>query len=179
MQNKIAKINESKKLAVQVNDFLDLYVESVLPKKTIIDYDRMQKLEAIHESLKDVLLLNDDAIAQKKAQLEESFKHEKSKCETEVAKMQVKLNESMAQAQQLKRKIDQFKALELLESKTKDLPTFEARAVKKRLATATAPEIEKQFDKVLESVQTEAKRAEEEAETTLESEIDKIVDSED
>lgn len=179
VQNKIAKINESKKLAVQVNDFLDLYVESVLPKKTIIDYDRMQKLEAIHESLKDVLLLNDDAIAQKKAQLEESFKHEKSKCETEVAKMQVKLNESMAQAQQLKRKIDQFKALELLESKTKDLPTFEARAVKKRLATATAPEIEKQFDRVLESIQAEAKKAEEEAETTLESEIDKIVDSED
>ena len=63
MQTKIAKINESKKLAVQVNDFLDLYVESVLPKKTIIDYDRMQKLEAIHESLKDVLLLNDDAVA--------------------------------------------------------------------------------------------------------------------
>ena len=178
VQNKIAKINESKKLAVQVNDFLDLYVESVLPKKTIIDYDRMQKLEAIHESLKDVLLLNDDAVAQKKAQLEESFKHEKSKCETEVAKMQVKLNESMAKAQQLKRKIDQFKALELLESKTKDLPTFEARAVKKRLATATAPEIEKQFDRVLESVQAEAKKAEEEAETTLESEIDKIVDSE-
>ena len=89
-----------------MNDFLDLYVESVLPKKTIIDYDRMQKLEAIHESLKDVLLLNDDAVAQKKAQLEESFKHEKSKCETEVAKMQVKLNESMAKAQQLKRKID-------------------------------------------------------------------------
>jgi len=92
--------------------------------------------------------------------------------------MQVKLNESMAKAQQLKRKIDQFKALELLESKTKDLPTFEARAVKKRLATATAPEIEKQFDRVLESVQAEAKKAEEEAETTLESEIDKIVDSE-
>ena len=51
--------------------------------------------------------------------------------------------------------------------------------MKKRLATATAPEIEKRFDKVLESVQAEAKRAEEEAETTLESEIDKIVDSED
>jgi len=59
----------------------------------------MQKLEAIHESLKDVLLVNEDSIAEKKAQLEESFKHEKSKCETEVAKMQVKLNESMAKTQ--------------------------------------------------------------------------------
>lgn len=177
VQNKITKINESKKIAAKVNDYLDLYVESVLPKKTIVDYDRMQKLERIHESLKDVLLVNEDSIAEKKAQLDESFKHEKSKCETEVAKMQVKLNESMAKTQELKRKIDQFKALELLESKTKDLPTFEARAVKKRLAEATAPEIEKTFKKVLESVQAEAKKAEEEAETTLESEIDKIVDS--
>lgn len=177
IQNKITSLNESKKISSKVNDFLDLYVESVLPKKTIVDYDRMQKLERIHESLKDVLLVNDDSVAEKKAQLEESFKHEKSKCETEVAKMQVKLNESMAKTQQLKKKIDQLKALELLESKTKDLPTFEARAVKKRLAEATAPEIEKKFNKVLESVQAEAKRAEEEAETTLESEIDKIVDS--
>lgn len=56
----------------------------------------MKKLEAIHESLKDVLLVNEDSVAEKKAKLEESFKHEKSKCETEVAKMQVKLNESMA-----------------------------------------------------------------------------------
>lgn len=177
VQNKITKINESKKIAAKVNDYLDLYVESVLPKKTIIDYDRMQKLERIHESLKDVLLVNEDSIAEKKAQLDESFKHEKSKCETEVAKMQVKLNESMAKTQELKHKIDRFKALELLESKTKDLPTFEARAVKKRLAEATAPEIEKTFIKVLESVQAEAKKTEEEAETTLESEIDKIVDA--
>jgi len=49
--------------------------------------------------------------------------------------------------------------------------------VKKRLAEATAPEIEKTFNKVLESVQAEAKKAEEDAETTLESEIDKIVDA--
>lgn len=177
VQDKITKINESKKLATQVGDFLDLYVESVLPKRAIVDYDRMQKLEAIHESLKDVLLVNDDSVAAKKAQLEESFKHEKSRCETEVAKMQVKLNESMAKTQELKRKIDRFKALELLESKTKDLPTFEARAVKKRLAEATALEIEKRFNKVLESVQAEVKKAEEDTETTLVSEIDKIVNA--
>ena len=39
---------------------------------------------------------NDDAVIEKKSQLDESFKREKGKLETEVAKMRVKLNESMA-----------------------------------------------------------------------------------
>ena len=85
----------------------------------------------------------------------------------------------MEKSQQLKKKLDQYKALELLESKTKDLPTFEAAHVKRQLADASASEIEKKFSKVLESVKEEAKKVEAEAETTLESEVQKIVDSED
>jgi len=50
-----------------VNHYLDLYVESVLPKKTIIDYDRMEKLEKIHESLKDLLVADEDAVKAKQA----------------------------------------------------------------------------------------------------------------
>lgn len=110
IQEKVARIDESRKTSEKVNDYLELYVESVLPKKAIVDYDRMQKLERIHESLKDALLVTEDAVEAKKAQLEESFKVQKSKCETEVAKLQVRLNESMEQAQELKRKVDGFKA---------------------------------------------------------------------
>lgn len=179
VQDKITQLNESKKLSSKVTNYLDLYLESVCPKKDIVDYAKMKKLEQINESLRDVLLANDDAVIEKKTQLEESFKKEKGKLETEVAKMQVKLNESMEKTQQLKKKLDEYKALELLESKTKDLPTFEAAQVKKQLAEASAPEIEKKFKKVLESVKAEAKKIEESEETTLESEVQKIVDSED
>ena len=179
VQDKITRLNESKKLSSKVTNYLDLYLESVCPKKDIVDYAKMKKLEQINESLRDVLLANDDAVIEKKVQLEESFKKEKGKLETEVAKMQVKLNESMEKSQQLKKKLDEYKALALLESKTKDLPTFEAARVKKQLAKASAPEIEKKFNKVLESVQAAAKEVEEAEETTLESEVQKIVDSED
>ena len=179
VQDKITQLNESKKLSSKVTNYLDLYLESVCPKKDIVDYAKMKKLEQINESLRDVLLANDDAVIEKKVQLEESFKKEKGKLETEVAKMQVKLNESMEKSQQLKKKLDEYKALALLESKTKDLPTFEAARVKKQLAKASAPEIEKKFNKVLESVQAAAKEVEEAEETTLESEVQKIVDSED
>jgi len=169
------KMNESKKVAEKVDNYLDLYIESVLPKKTIVDYDRMQKLEKIQESLKSLLVVDDEAVAEKQKALDESFKSEKSKCETEVAKMQVKLDESSKKIEDLTKKLDSLKAVEVLESKTRDLPDFEARAMKKRLCEATAPEIEKKFAQVLESVRTEAKQIAEAEETSLESEIDKIV----
>ena len=175
IQDKVTMLKESKKISEKVESYLDLYAESVCPKKVVVDYAKMKKLEQINESLRDVLLANDDAVIEKKAQLDESFKREKGKLETEVAKMQVKLNESMEKTQQLKKKLNQYKALELLESKTKDLPSFEANKIKKHFATASAPEIEKNFKRVLESVKKDAKEAAKEVETTLESEVNKIV----
>ena len=176
VQGKISTIKESKKIADKVSNYLDLYVESVLPKKTILDYDRMQKLESLHESLKDLLVVNEDAVESKKAALQESFNKDKKALETEIAKLQVKLNESMAKAQKLNKKIDSFKAMELLESKTKDLPDYEARQMKKRLAEASTVEIEKTFSKVLESVKEEMKEAELEEETSIEEEVKDIIE---
>lgn len=66
IQDKITQINESKKMGDKVSNYLDLYVESVCPKKNIVDYAKMKKLEAINESLRDVLLANDDAVEAKK-----------------------------------------------------------------------------------------------------------------
>lgn len=178
IQDRVTMLKESKKISDKVDNYLDLYVESVCPKKDIVDYAKMKKLEQINESLRDVLLANDDAVVEKKAQLEESFKREKGKLETEVAKMQVKLNESMEKNQELNKKLGEYKAAQLLESKTQDLPAFEARKIKKHFATASAPEIEKNFNKVYESVKKVVKEAEEEVEASLEEEVNKIVDSE-
>lgn len=138
----------------------------------------MQKLETLHESLKTMLVVDEDAIQTKKAELTESITKEKKAYETQVAKLQAKLNESMEKTQALNRKIDSFKAMELLEAKTKDLPTFEARKMRKRLAGATTVEIEKNFKKILESVQKEVKVDEKEEEVTLEAEIKDIIETE-
>lgn len=179
VQEKITSIKESKKIARQVDNFLDLYVESVLPKKKVLDYDRMQKLETLHESLKDLLVANEDAVEAKKTELTESFNNDKKALETQIAKLQVKLNESMSKTQKLNKKIDQFKALELLESKTKDLPDYEARQMKKRLAEATTVEIEKTFDKVLESVKNEIEEAEKDNDASIEEEVKNIIECDD
>ena len=183
IQEMSIKLNESKKLAKNVDKYLDLYVESVLPKKTIVDYDRMQKLERLHESLKDMLVVDEKAIAAKSQALDESLKTEKSKCETEVAKMQVKLDESSKKITELTKKLNSLKAIEVLESKTRYLPDFEASAVKKQLCESTAEEIEEKFDATLESVKRDAKKLaekkEEEVEKSLDEEIDSIVSEED
>ena len=67
------------------------------------------------------------------------------------------------------------KAIELLESKTKDLPSREARQIKQMLSESTTEEIEHKFDKALASVQNELAKAEEDRSSALESEIDKII----
>lgn len=179
IQNKISSIKSKKHIARKVNDYLDLYVESVLPKKTIVDYDRMQRLEKLHESLKDMLVVDDDSVKAKKAELTNTFNSERKKLETQIAKLQVKLNESMAKSLRLNKKIDSFKAQELLESKTKDLPSYEARQIKRRFANASTVEIEKTFNRVLESVKNELKVDEFEEENAIESEVKEIIDAED
>ena len=179
IQDKITQINESKKIASHVDNFLDLYVESVLPKKTIVDYDRMAKLERVQEALRDTLILSESAVEDKIQQLEESYKVKASKCETEVAKARADLNESMQKSRELKAKLDRFEAKALLESKTKDLPSYEARKVKKQLKEASAPEIEKKFGKTLESVRKAMDKDDEGTVCEVENEIEKILEADD
>jgi hypothetical protein len=179
IQNRITKINESKKIAAKVNDYLELYVESVLPKKSIVDYDRMHKLEKLHESLKDLLVVNEDAIEAKQKSIDESLDKAKRGYETEIARLQVKLNESIEKSLKLNRKIDSFKAVELLESMTKDLPLYEANQIKKRFAKASTTEIEKNFKKVLELIKEEMNVEEKEEEVALEDEVKEIIETED
>lgn len=41
VQNKVVKLNESKKIAEAVDSYLDSYIDEVLPKKNLVDYKRM------------------------------------------------------------------------------------------------------------------------------------------
>ena len=179
IQKHVTSVNESKKIASAVNDYLNLYCESVLPKKTIVNYDKLHKLEQLVESLKDTLLVNDEAVEAKKQQLAESFNMQKRELETKLAKTTVKLNESMKTAQKLTQKINKFKSAELLESKTKDLPAYEARQIKKILGESSVEEINKKFDKTLKNVQKKVSEANDAEEATLTSEIENILSDND
>lgn len=94
IQEKAARLDEQRKVSEKVDGYLDLYVESVLPKKAIVDYDRMQRLEKAHNQLREALQVSEDDIVETKNRLEESYRVKNGKCETEIALLRAKLNES-------------------------------------------------------------------------------------
>lgn len=175
IQSKVMKINESNKVARAVNTYLDSTLKEMLPEKTIVDYDRLNKLESVMESLKDTLLVNDATVEAKRVELSEAFAEDKKNLDSKISKLEKQLNESIAREQKLASQLEAKKAKELLERKTKDLPLFEAQQVKRRLAGATCVEIEKNFKKLLESVREEMAEACKEEEKTLEEEVNEII----
>lgn len=180
IQSKAIALEESQKLGGEVSKYIDECIAKVLPTKTVVDYDKMKRLEKIHESLKSALAMTEETVEAKKAELDESYKAKQSKCETEVAKLQAKLNESLHKNEELTKRLDAVEARELLESKTKDLPAFEARQVKKQLKEAATPAaVNEKFDDTLKQVQKTAQEAEKDQELEIEAEINKIITGDD
>lgn len=175
IQNKITKINESKKLSHAVDNYLDVVLERAMPKKDIVDYDRLNKLESVFESLKDTLLVNDASVEAKRKELTESFAADRKALDSKIASLEKRLNESIAKERKLSAVAEKAKAKDLLIKKTKDLPLFEAQQIRRRFANSTCEEIEKNFKKLLESVREEMKDACNEEEKTLEEEINGII----
>lgn len=175
IQRRVNKINESKKLAKDVDNYLEAVLSESIPDVAIVDSVRLKKLEAVFESLKDTLLVNDAAVEAKREELTESFEADKRALEKKVSDLEAKLNKSILNNKKLTGVLESKKAKELLEKKTHDLPLFEATQIKKRFANATCEEIEKNFKPLLESVREEMAEACKEEEKTLEEEISDII----
>lgn len=141
----------TKRISEAVDNYLDMYMEEVLPKKTIVDYERMKKLESVQESLRNVLFFNDASIAAKKTELENEFKNEKTILESKISELTKKLSESTKEKRAMDTKIDMENAKVMLESMTKDLPEREAEMVRENLKDASTSEIKMKFRSVLES----------------------------
>lgn len=159
IQDRVTQVNESQKIANAVDSYLDMYLEEVLPKKTIVDYKRMQRLEQIHESLKDMLCVSEadveDKVEKCVKNAEDKAKKEKKEVEearNELAKRvldtEKKLNESKAKIRELETKNFIFES-------TKNLPDIEAAAVSKKLAKMSIKEAKQNFKQILESVRCE------------------------
>ena len=63
--SKIDLLKSQKLMTEAIDQYLTGYIKEILPKKELVDYKRMAKLEQIHESLKGMLLVNDDAVEKK------------------------------------------------------------------------------------------------------------------
>lgn len=178
VQDKVVELNESNKIADAVDSYLNEYIEEVLPKKTIVDYTRMQKLEKIHESLKNMLALSeseiDDKANEKKAELEGQI----SRLNKMIDEKEQKINESKKSYDRLSKEMSQLKAKEFVSEKIKDLPLVESKKVLKKTSGMTLEQVKKNYKTVLESVQKEVKDEQEvtEDEKNLEEAIKDILE---
>ena len=152
IQNKINEMKVVEELSESVNGFLDEHVEEILPKKDIVDYERMQKLEQIHESLKNMLGVEIMNVEGGNKELVEGFEKEKADYSKKIEELQKKLDESVKENKKVSKNLDSLKAQVLLESKTKNLPEREAKLIKESFKGASSSEINMKFKTVLESV---------------------------
>ena len=152
IQNKINEMKVVEELSESVNGFLDEHVEEILPKKDIVDYERMQKLEQIHESLKNMLGVEIMNIEGGNKELIEGFEKEKTEYSKKIEDLQKKLDESVKENKKVSKNLDNLKAQVLLESKIKNLPEREAKLIKESFKGASSSEINMKFKTVLESV---------------------------
>lgn len=157
------KLNENKQLdtmADAVDEYLDLYVEEYLPKKTIVDYSRMQKLEQIHESLKTMLNSQEtkvfgescsngkacsDGDEDEEVPGETPVNPEDGEEAPEEKKEQVPVKPT---TECQKKTVD---PKEFLKQKVKNLPKREAEIVQESLKDASVSEIKMKFRLMLES----------------------------
>ena len=152
IQNKINEMKVVEELSESVNGFLDEHVEEILPKKDIVDYERMQKLEQIHESLKNMLGVEIMNVEGGNKELVENLEKEKTEYSKKIEDLQKKLDESVKENKKVSKNLDNLKAQVLLESKIKNLPEREAELIKESFKGASSSEINMKFKTVLESV---------------------------
>ena len=185
--SKIDILKSQKLMTEALDQYLDKYVEEVLPKKTIVDYARMQKLESIHESLKGMLLVNEDAVEKKveavKSKLEEKMVSESKKLKDKIAAQEKVIAESQALSDSLATKCARMLRESMIDKKTKNLPIAESEKMRERLSKMTVEEIEneKTFKTVLESVRAEVQDEQDKAqeEKNLEEAIVDLLEGKD
>lgn len=177
IQTHIKALNESKKVSRKVDEYLDTYLDKVLPESEIVNYDRLNKLEKLVESMKETLVVSDDMIEAKSKELDSKYETESKKLTSKIASLEKQLNEAMSKELALKKEISVSKAKDFITRKTKDLPLFEAKQVQKRLAGATLDEAKANYSKILESVRDEMEESAKLEEKDLEEEINNIIES--
>ena len=147
-----------RKVVDAVDAYLNEYVEKLLPESLVVDYDRLQKLEAMQESLKRTLIINDKVIYKTAKKLKEAVEAEIEEEDDSTAKKIKDLEEQVADLLDKKNQLEcQAKTNarnKALDEKLKDIPALEAKKVRKYFEAedATIEEVEQDFDQVLSIV---------------------------
>ena len=183
--SRIDNLKHQSILVEAIDQYLDEYVKEVLPKKSIVDYSRMQRLEQVQESLKGLLLVNDGdvekKVAEAKAEIESKTVAESNELKEKVASYEKQLTESDSKFDELSKKYENLRRESLIAEKTKNLPIVESDKMRERLSKLTSDEIEKNYKTILESIQEEMAAVQDKTqqEKNLEEAITELLEGDD
>lgn len=149
---KIVEHFESKKINDQmveaVSDYLDVYLEKVMPEKTLVNEAKLRRLERFHEQVREIAMVNDDFVQTEiREAVEDAASQIKGK-EEEIDKL-------MLEKVELSNKIKKFEAKQLLSEKCKDLSPKLLAYVQTRFEDADSEEIEEQFNEAVKAFKIE------------------------
>lgn len=132
----------------KVSDYLDTYLEEVLPKKEEIDIARFHKMEESIRKIRETLLINDDFVW---GEVGEAIKEAKEI----IDQKDKEINKLMLEKVQLTKKMRLNEAAKLLESKTKDMPKTQKLFLENFFEDASVDEITQKFDEAVKAYKSE------------------------
>lgn len=189
-----AKAQATKLIAEKVDSYLTKYVDKMVSEKTAVDYNKLKKYETLFESMKDVLVVNEDAVKEAISKAEAKYRKEENKISSENvdlikenAALQKKVESLTREANGLRSAIDESKAAVLLEKKLKDVPDNEASKLRVLFEGASVDCVQKTFKKQLAKImeaegdepsKPASEEQPEEEEGSLEEQISKVIATE-
>ena len=132
----------------KLSDYLDVYLEEVAPKDLIVAGDKLEKLEAFSESIKQLCNVNEISINE---EVKEAFEDANEK----LSAKDKEINALMIEKIEMSKKIEKIEATSLLETKCEDLSPKMAAYIKTRFADANAEKIEEEINEAIEAFTTE------------------------
>ena len=135
-------------LVEATDSFLETFLEEVAPEADTVDSIKLARLEEMCSTMREMLMVNDDYV---QTEIREAIED----AESQLNEKQETINELLSKQIELKDKIKEHEAAQLLESKTKDMKPAEAAFVKKYLKGATAEEISEKLDEAIKAYEAD------------------------
>lgn len=134
---------ESTKQAV--SDFIEKKINESFPQKMVVNYDRLNKLEEVFESLKSTLTVNDESVCEARIAAQEAVQNELDEAKEG---LQVQTKKRIAAEQML----ESVKAENYLLKKISALPQNEQKEMLESFQGASIATIDESFDKEYQKV---------------------------
>ena len=132
----------SEKIVDGVSDYLDVYLEKVVPQPQLVNEAKLERLDNFYNSVREMALVNDDYV---QTEIKEAVLDAKQQLE----KKDKEIDNLMLEKVELSKKIKRNEAETLLDDKCKDRSPKATAYLKTFFCESTKEEIEEKFDEAL------------------------------